>query len=396
MNKSGKKTSIGIEAMQRHTILKRAILGGVALIVLIAAVVYLTLGWYTKMTGVAYTEFTVARWDFTANYQIDDFEINVYEYDTPDGKNIAAPGTAGTLDIRLGADDSDTDVHFLVQIDKSTMSSEFQKRIYFYYEDEDGEKQEFIYGVSSVEGTIKAGGFAFVTLYWEWVYDYAEYLDKSTKNPFRNVAYEIANRYAENYEALGFDYDVVKEILSAINTIPLNEREILRESFETGSGSVAEGSAAIKNAVIQLENANNKSLVRSVFQNYDDYKNRSDAFTTKYYTPIGAGKSNEVFSSAMARLGEARSSAELDSSLIGFQSELTDENTATPYDYLNTYCTYFNLTSVKTMSDEIARESELFDEYDTKIADYPDYYKQLMNAKVYIIGEQIHPTVVTK
>lgn len=193
---------------------KRGLLMLVAIIVLAGIIIASSLAWYTKMVSIQSISFKLARWDFNANYQVDDLFVNVNEYtsigyidpvtgrqsnaqiDYPSDR-YAAPGTAGTVSLLLSAENSNTDVHYSIKLDKSTMSTEFQKRIFFYYparktggtinqygvpETNGGYEWElFRYDTvqSGPEGSIPFGQSVTMNLKWEWVYDYDEYLKKT-------------------------------------------------------------------------------------------------------------------------------------------------------------------------------------------------------------------------
>lgn len=149
------------------------------LVLVIAVVIAATTAWFTKMTNVAGMEFSIAQWDFKANYQMDDFFVNVYEYYSLT-ENRAAPGTAGEIPIKLTASGSDTDVKYVIRVDRSGMEPEFQKRIFFYYMA--GETRKYFTDVNVLEGTLGRESSEVVTLYWEWVYE-LEYGRTKTHQP---------------------------------------------------------------------------------------------------------------------------------------------------------------------------------------------------------------------
>jgi hypothetical protein len=149
---------------------RRGMLLLLSALMLVSAGAYLTFAWYTKMTSVSGMEFNAAQWEFTANYEVSDFNINVMSYDAlNEGK--AGPGTKGEIPIVLGAVQSDTDVDYEIWIDKSTMSKEFQDRIYFYVDK--AMTTEFV-STTPLEGTIKKGQSETVTIYWKWIYEYKD------------------------------------------------------------------------------------------------------------------------------------------------------------------------------------------------------------------------------
>ncbi len=153
-----------------NNIKKKGILLAVSILLLLVVGIYFTLAWYTKMTSVGGMNFNVAKWDFDANYSIGDLYLNVYSYTHVNG-GLAAPGTSGEMPILLSAEDSDTDISFLITIDKTTMSNEFQERIYFY---KDKEMQQMITPDSTITGIIDAGGTTTVKIYWKWIYEFSD------------------------------------------------------------------------------------------------------------------------------------------------------------------------------------------------------------------------------
>lgn len=162
--------------------LLRLIASGALLLLLLAAVISLTVAWYTKMVSSMGMEFHVAEWDFSANFAVDDIIVNVFEYQSLN-ENMAAPGTRGFIPLRLSTELSDTDVNFTITIDRTTMSDEFRARIFFYYLDEENAKvylggspdapdeDNTFTGIIPREDLGGNGGVANVKLYWEWLYE---------------------------------------------------------------------------------------------------------------------------------------------------------------------------------------------------------------------------------
>jgi len=150
---------------------KRLIMLIISFLLLIAAAVYATTAWFTKMVSAADMEFTVAKWDFTANQELQDMVINIYEYGSLNGENLVAPGTAGYIPIQLSAENSDTAVDYYVTVDKSQMSPEFQRRINIYYIGEDSVRHDFKNDGNDMRGTLPPHGLKTVIIYWEWIYE---------------------------------------------------------------------------------------------------------------------------------------------------------------------------------------------------------------------------------
>ena len=159
---------------------RKGILLLLSVLMLVSAGAYLTFAWYTKVTSVSGMEFDAAQWEFTANYEVSDFSLNVNSY-TTSNKGMAAPGTAGAIPIVLGATNSHTDVDYQIWIDKSTMSPEFQERIYFYYKDKDSEETKLFLSDTPIKGTIKAKETYTEYIYWKWIYEAKDIPGRTTE-----------------------------------------------------------------------------------------------------------------------------------------------------------------------------------------------------------------------
>jgi hypothetical protein len=142
----------------------------ISFLLLAAVVVYMTTAWFTKMVSVTGMDFSVAKWDFTANQMLGDMIVNVYEYSSLSDK-LAAPGTAGYIPLELSAEKSDTDLDYYVTVDKTSMSAEFQERIHFYYDAADGTRTEFLNAGNDMSGIITKGTTKTVYIYWVWDYE---------------------------------------------------------------------------------------------------------------------------------------------------------------------------------------------------------------------------------
>lgn len=158
---------------------KRLLLLGVSCLLLVVITVFITVAWYTRMVSTAGMEFEVAQWEFSANEMIDDFTVNIYQYshvlqDSAGNTMVAAPGTAGYIPITLSLGDSEVDIEYYVTVDKTSMSDEFQERIFFYYLDENDEeaKLQLFNGVDDLTGIITlTEKTEEINIYWEWVYE---------------------------------------------------------------------------------------------------------------------------------------------------------------------------------------------------------------------------------
>ncbi len=197
--------------------LAKVIITGVILLLLLAAIIPMTVAWYTKMVSVSDLKFEAAKWDFTANFAIDDIKVNVYEYSTLT-KEKAAPGTEGFIPLKLSAFQSDTDIEYRVTISKDTMSEEFQQRIFFYYladptkprsdisnrvyfveeDKENGIDATVMKGIikrpdQKTDGTIiptDGTGSVEVMIYWEWIYEAPETINGVAATEEQRIAWD--------------------------------------------------------------------------------------------------------------------------------------------------------------------------------------------------------------
>lgn len=159
--------------------------------------------WYTKMTSASDMIFDAARWEYSANYAVDSFSIGVYTSPVmEEGEQTgftavvngkAAPGTCGYSPVRLSAGDSDTAVGYVLKVDKSTMSTEFQERIFFYQDAAMTEPVGTDWGGDGREGnvivgTIPPGEEETVYIYWKWAYDLTEAKTLSGKTALSTAA----------------------------------------------------------------------------------------------------------------------------------------------------------------------------------------------------------------
>ncbi len=169
----------------------KAVLVAVTLVLLLSVLVFFTVAWYTKMVSVSGMNFQAAQWDFTANFAIDQMVVSVYDYSSL-SEDHAAPGALGYIPITLRAIQSDTDIQFTIQVDRSGMSEEFQERIFFFYykldengdriQDENGQDLRFYFQGSPTDPTVKEnmvgviekGQTLQVQVCWEWLYEAPE------------------------------------------------------------------------------------------------------------------------------------------------------------------------------------------------------------------------------
>ena len=77
---------------------RKTLLLGVTFVLLIALIVAGTAAWYTRVSNVSGITMKVAEFDFNANFQSDDFQVNAFDFAAVDDFK-AAPGAGGVIPI---------------------------------------------------------------------------------------------------------------------------------------------------------------------------------------------------------------------------------------------------------------------------------------------------------
>ena len=209
---------------------RKGILLLLSVLMLVSAGAYLTFAWYTKVTSVSSMTFEAAQWEFTANYEVSDFEINVNSY-TTSNEGMAAPGTAGVIPIRLSATNSHTDVYYQIRLDKSTMDPRFQERIFFSKDAACTQsletKDAYMDGVIDVGGSQK---YVDVKIYWKWIYEFDELEDIP-------VDVEPIEKNAAEFDAfdtqVGKNPELYEDMMSATITIVGTQRSPIPDTSTT-------------------------------------------------------------------------------------------------------------------------------------------------------------------
>lgn len=227
-----KRGGSSLKDLKKKTV---ALISSFALLVVL--LVAFTYGWYTRMVSVSGIEFKAAKWDFSANYQTDTFKINVYQY-AQLTQQKAAPGTSGEIALSLTSKKTDSDVAYMVSLDEKTMSSEFQKRIHFYYLDSDSNPVYFTKADGStnqMSGTIPKKTASDVVIYWHWLYDYDEYLTFEEKDDYLEIANILKSKTEQKRIAFFNNESAVLQsndggIFTATELTKLNQYKASQES----------------------------------------------------------------------------------------------------------------------------------------------------------------------
>lgn len=339
---------------------KRGLLVITALVLLIGMAVFFTYAWYTRISSIAALDFHLAHWDFNANFHTSSILVNVYEYThiySSANLELAAPGTAGTVTVRLGADDTETDVEYIMTVDTSTLSPDFQKRLYFFYYDSNNERVDFDSAEDGLSGTIEAHSSAITSFHWEWIYSLDEYLERT--DPKRAKAFEILNPIYETELGPMFTAD---QVITLYNERSSAITDSSAFKFETYYNDVETNSSATLYGLIDALTPAQKILFFKVMDDPDRAPGEDN-------DPLAALASDVPFTIKETEYGSA----------LDFINRYKNEAG------LSTYQHFFELYQI---------ESDAWDDFDTKVGDNPDYYKSEMAAEIYVFGAQIKPELI--
>lgn len=194
-----------VQKLAKNSVYRQAALAGLTVLLTLVLIFAMSAAWYTNVVKTGDLVFQVEQWGFTGSVQIDDVPI------------LAAPGDSGVIGLSMNNTGSDLVVAD-VSILKSTMSTDMQKRLYFYADTSaviEGETVERVYlnsresyaynifsqGVLNLSETV----YNDVQLKWCWVYDVLGYYVLGTRDPQTNKV-----QVAEYLQPVEYAYDEAK------------------------------------------------------------------------------------------------------------------------------------------------------------------------------------------
>lgn len=418
---------------------KKAAMLIISTVLLISTVLYAAFAWYTKNTSVAGMDFKTAKWDVSANYQLDSFTVNVYEYNTIGEEPYAAPGVWGFIPIEMRADGSNTDVVYTITLDKSSLSKEFQDRLYFYYYSGEGNppenyalpalsdlKELVASGAdkTSIIGTVEFGKeFNVECIYWHWLYDYAEYLaytdpeesavaqifelldgdDAGNVSIFCNYSMESKMFKTENVGPAETYYYKSETPVRIVYDLSNWDSEIVKPDLYLGPGVDAQllvlgegespdpnliyyfdsyyvpytGEKPTDGTVIYVKDGLN-SYKATVFRYENEvFKKTYKNGTVEYYS-LNA----DAIKAIVAPLTEEGQTTDPAATLTAFRQKMMLQLDSP---YANT-ATFF-----EEYYEDYIDARDKFDEFDTKVGMNPNAYIDQMNATVIVTGEHTKP-----
>lgn len=151
----------------KKNIFMRAMLGIITVVLTIVLIFSLTIAWQTNVVQTGGLSFTTEKWNFNGDVVLESQAIS------------AAPGDDGAISLILN-NDSDGLVAAGVNVSKTQMSEEMQKRFYFYTDVSavrNNEKMNRVYVSSGYGYTYTLFPQSRITpdLHWQWVYDVLGY-----------------------------------------------------------------------------------------------------------------------------------------------------------------------------------------------------------------------------
>ena len=185
----------------KKNILRQGLLAVFVLILAVVVVVTITTAWYNNIVHTSGLVFESASWGFDGKIEVSETPIK------------AAPGDSGNIYLTM-ENESEVIVDATVNISKSTMDVQMQKRLFFYadaYQVRNEEQMDRVY-LNSQDGytyTIFGNGNLTLTdtvhndsqLKWQWVYDVLGYYVRGTVKADGTVDIE------EYLRPIEYDYD---------------------------------------------------------------------------------------------------------------------------------------------------------------------------------------------
>ncbi len=158
-HKERKQNNSVITLTQMSTMKKKMILAGSSALLVILLVIGIAFAWYTRLVNVTGMTFDVAEFDVNATYVTDSVIINPYTYSEVE-EQLSAPGVMGVIPVKVYTTESnEVEVSYSLNIDNTTMATEFLDKIqFFYFIEEDGEnvKHYLGYGEEDITGILSS------------------------------------------------------------------------------------------------------------------------------------------------------------------------------------------------------------------------------------------------
>ena len=271
---SGATGNQQLKKVQKN-IYRQAILAGLTVVLTIVIVFAMTSAWYVNVVETSGLVFQTEAWGFDGDIHVNDAAI------------LAAPGDEGVVYL-TAKNDSDTMSAISVNVSKSEMNDEMQKRLFFYVDtpmSRNGENMERVY-LNKYEGyTYNVFSNSQLTLTdqfhnapqikWEWVYDVLGY-------------YVLAQPYEiQTVQTVEQDGETVEQ---TVTTKSISIREYLRPieyDFDEATTVINTQGEAISVDISTVDGTTNPEAFLLELSKKDGYEGRIDVDSKdnfgKYY-----------------------------------------------------------------------------------------------------------------
>ena len=200
----------GVKKLFANSVYRKAVLAGLTVLLTLVLIISMSAAWYTNVVKTSDLVFQVEKWGFSGNVEVSDVPI------------LAAPGDSGVISMTMTNTGSNL-VEAQVSILKSTMSTDMQKRLFFYADTtavSGGEtveriylnsRQNYAYNIFSQDIlTLSETVYNDVQLKWCWVYDVLGYYVQGTLDETTNTV-----QVSEYLRPVEYTYDESKTTFDA-------------------------------------------------------------------------------------------------------------------------------------------------------------------------------------
>ena len=200
----------GVKKVFGNSVYRKAVLAGLTVLLTLVLIISMSAAWYTNVVKTSDLVFQVEKWGFSGNVEVSDVPI------------LAAPGDSGVISMTMTNTGSDL-VEAQVSILKTTMSTDMQKRLFFYADTtavSNGEtveriylnsRQNYAYNIFSQDIlTLSETIYNDVQLKWCWVYDVLGYYVQGTLDETTNMV-----QVSEYLRPVEYTYDESKTTFDA-------------------------------------------------------------------------------------------------------------------------------------------------------------------------------------
>lgn len=294
-----------IAAKLKKSIKMQILLVASAMLVMIVLIFAMTVAWYTNVSRMEGLSFETEAWGFNPE------KITIGE---ENGKVGVFPGKTGIVPLAVDNSLESDDVRAIITVDKSEMSEEYQKRLYFYVDESRtageepaswlsvGKDNIFSYSYTVPAGdilTLSENYSSDVPIRWKWVYTLTGYY-------FKGKVTENEVDVSEYIRPIEYDID------SAVFADPVDP------------AMLEEGQEPPERVLLQVGEKTTDEFLTELFES-DGFKNEEQLETVfsgeKTYYKVYADENGEGIWAYLCTLEEINAANEFDSAAADAQTE---------------------------------------------------------------------------